>query len=80
MFINPYPSQINCRGKFLRFFFVTLLRITRTLWKYFLMVHPPPHLKIRQIHHPLPLENLIPSVGVVYGYFPEPHIGGGSNC
>ena len=42
------------------FFFVTLLRITRTLWKYFPMVTPCPHWKIRQIDSPL--INPIPSV------------------
>ena len=55
------------------FFFVTLLRVTRTLWKYFPMVTPPPHWKIRQIDPPSPLENPIPSVGG-YGYFLEPQI------
>ena len=35
----------------------------RTLWKYFPMVTPPPHWKIRQIDPPSPLENPIPSVG-----------------
>ena len=55
------------------FFCVTLLRVTRTLWKYFPMVTPPPHWKIRQIDPPSPLDNPIPSVGG-YGYFLEPHI------
>ena len=57
-------SQINCHGKVLCFFFViTLLRVTRTLWKYFPMVTPRPHWKMRQIDSPSPLENPIPSVG-----------------
>ena len=65
---------LNCRGEFLCFVFVTLLRVTRTLWKYFPMLIPPPHWKIRQIDPPppSPLENPIPSVGG-YGYFLEPH-------
>ena len=36
------------------FFFVTLLRVTRTLWKYFPMVTLPHHWKIRQIEPPPP--------------------------
>ena len=58
----------------------TLLRVTRTLWKYFPMVTPPPdsYWKIRQIDPPSPLENPIPSVGTAggggNGYFLEPHI------
>ena len=47
MFINPFPSQINCRGKSLCFFFVTLLRVTKTLWKYFPMGYP--HLRTEKL-------------------------------
>ena len=41
-------------------FFVTLLRVTRTLWKYFPMVTPPSHWKIRQIdpHPPWKIRSL----------------------
>ena len=66
MFINPYPSQTNCRGKLLCFFFVTLLRVTKTLWKYFPMGYP--HLrteKLGTLTTLSPLENHIPSVRVV---------------
>ena len=48
------------------FFFVTLLCITRTLWKYFPMVNPTPRWKIRQIDPPSTLENPIPFMVVVW--------------
>ena len=57
------------------FFRVTLLRVTRTLWKYFRMVTPPPHWKIRQIDSP-PRRKIrsLPWGGGGNGYFLEPHI------
>ena len=49
---NGYPKPFK-RGKYLCFFFDTLLHVTRTLWKYFHMVTPPPsHWKIRKIDPP----------------------------
>ena len=57
MFIHPYPSQINCRCKFSCFFFVTLLRVRRTLPTWKLVKLTPP---------PFPWENPIPSVGVAW--------------
>ena len=47
----------------------------RTLWKYFPMVTPSPHWKIRQIDPPSPLENPIPSVGVVWIFSGTTHLG-----
>ena len=73
MFINPYPSQINCFGKFLCFFFVTLLHVMRTLWKYLPMVHPLPTGKLGKLTPPS-LPWIIRSLlWGWYGYFLEPH-------
>ena len=77
MFINPYPSQINCRGKFLCFSFVTLLRVTKTLWKYFPMGYP--HLRTEKLGTltppppPSPVENQMPSVEVVWIFYGTTH-------
>ena len=67
-------SQINCRGKFLCFFFNTLLRVTRTLWKYFPVVTSPlPTGELGKLPPPSPWKNPIPSLGGGDGYFLEPH-------
>ena len=74
MFINPYPLQINCRDKCLCFFSVILLRVTKTLWKYFPMGYP--HLrteKLGTLTTPSPLENQIRSVGVVCIFYGTTH-------
>ena len=56
------------------FFFVTLLRVTRTLWKYFPMVTPLPTGKLGKLTHLPPGKSDPFRGGGGYGYFLEPQI------
>ena len=67
MFINPYPSQRNCCGKFLCFFFCySLMHHENRLEIFPYGALPSPLENLANWPSPSPLENPIPSVGLVW--------------